>query len=1692
MILGYYMYKDLRFKVAIFLWLLLLFGTGAFFGPQAGAQPIGNEWIRSGNVYYKFKIKKQGLYRISQSRLSQLGMANVPGSQFAIFREGREVPIFTTTSGVFGTGDYIEFYGDQADGKIDAELYTQPAYQPNPDVNLIDDTAYYFLTYDNTVHARLSQVANTLPSPLPAPASYCWARSKPTINIRDAWCPGVSYSTTEFYYSGEFDLGEGYAYNGLASNVSLDIPVPKVFTGGPSAEFAFALSGHSNPTVFPYLPVQHWARVRINSNDVFDTAFTGYNMVKKKMAIPASSLSSGCNLNVLDVANFFLLDASVRYPRTFDFSGTWSQRAFFQLEAGFRYLDISGFANGPQAARLYDFSQSKVYTAVPNSGRLQYYLDPSASTRDLFLCGGDQVDAVEDFSEVRFRDYSQAANQGDYIILTHREYIEASPSYVNDYRDYRAGMAGGSHKPLVVDVDELYDQFGYGFVFHPLAIRRFVKYALDQWATPPEYLFVIGKGVKYTEYRRYASDRASFPFVAVPTWGEPGSDNLYSRFNNSNRQLLATGRLSVYNNQQIGNYLEKVKAYEEALKPAPIPTLQTDGWKKVGLHIAGANSIDLQDLVLVPTLAQCRQVFEDSLIGGKVTTIRKNSSSSVEEINDMTIDSIMGKGLRQITFYGHASSNGFDYNLNAPDNYNSKPRFPVFDAYGCSVAYIYTLTNSLTIGEKYLHSEKGGCIAMIAGDNTGWTSFLTPYAINLYKSLGYRNYGRTLGIQYRNNINDLLANNPSDKSWYIHAESILLLGDPGLNQYNPSLPDFVVETDGLTTDPPIITTSIDSFDLKARIYNLGKATHDSLWVRVQHWRPNAGAPAFVDSVRLPYLMFSDSLSFKMPINPNLDIGLNRYIVKVDAGDEHEEISEANNEASLQVFIYSENLVPVYPKEFAIVYDKDLTLKASTLNAFAPSRNYKLEMDTTEQFNSPLKVSNEVISSGGVIKWKPGVLLMDSTVYYWRTAPDTLVDGKYSWTNSSFVFLEKGSEGWNQSHYYQYAKDKPFTNMQNNDNTGRKFAFATYNNKLRAENAVVFPALGNYDQVRESLNDIPLLKFACQHDGSLTIVVIDPKSGKPWMDTPSGTAGSVPACDPRNRQVFEFSVENTSARNVLKAFLENIPDGHYVLVRNYIHSGPPGVLWNRQASAEWKADENVNGTGISLYHTLKGMGFSIIDQYDTKKPFLFFARKGTPTYPVHQLVGQDSTSFITFTAEFPSYPDSGQVASTLIGPAKEWKSMLWKVSGNDPQQDDVAVEVYAVDAQQRESYFTTVRGSDTSLAFISAQTYPYIRLRWLSADTVDRTSPHLDYWRVLYSPVPEAALNAAALFSFKDSLSEGQKGKLKVAIENLSPWPMSEMLVRYKVIDENNVSHPYSEVRYRALPGNDTLVAEVDIDLDKYPGTNYFMIEANPDNDQPEQYHPNNIGYLKVHMEADKKNPLLDVTFDGIHILDKDIVSSKPFIKILLNDENKFLPLNDTALLKLQLRAPNSQELKDIPFDGTVCKFIPADLDKGKNEAWIEFRPYLEEDGVYRLIVGGKDKSGNIAGKSLKYEVDFTVENKPSITHVLNYPNPFSTSTQFVFTLTGSEVPSQFKIQILTVTGKVVREIKKTELGNLHIGRNLTEYKWDGKDEYGQLLGNGVYLYRVVTSIDGQSVEHRSNSKIDKFFKNGYGKLYIMR
>jgi hypothetical protein len=123
----------------------------------------------------------------------------------------------------------------------------------------------------------------------------------------------------------------------------------------------------------------------------------------------------------------------------------------------------------------------------------------------------------------------------------------------------------------------------------------------------------------------------------------------------------------------------------------------------------------------------------------------------------------------------------------------------------------------------------------------------------------------------------------------------------------------------------------------------------------------------------------------------------------------------------------------------------------------------------------------------------------------------------------------------------------------------------------------------------------------------------------------------------------------------------------------------------------------------------------------------------------------------------------------------------------------------------------------------------------------------------------------------------------------------------------------------------------------------------------------------------------------------------------------------------------------------------------------------------------KVKAWDTHNNSAEEEVEFIVASSEAISleHVLNYPNPFSTSTTFHFDHNRSGDDLDILIQIFTVSGRLVKTINTLSIGSLaHIG----DIRWDGKDDFNDPLAKGVYVYKV--SIRSQ----RDGSTTDKYEK----------
>ena len=75
--------------------------------------------------------------------------------------------------------------------------------------------------------------------------------------------------------------------------------------------------------------------------------------------------------------------------------------------------------------------------------------------------------------------------------------------------------------------------------------------------------------------------------------------------------------------------------------------------------------------------------------------------------------------------------------------------------------------------------------------------------------------------------------------------------------------------------------------------------------------------------------------------------------------------------------------------------------------------------------------------------------------------------------------------------------------------------------------------------------------------------------------------------------------------------------------------------------------------------------------------------------------------------------------------------------------------------------------------------------------------------------------------------------------------------------------------------------------------------------------------------------------------------------------------------------------------------------------------------------------------------------------------------------------------------RLVKAKNEDKMGPINIGHYVTEYCWDGTDDFGDRLANGVYLYRVTSKTGGEDIESFETTG-DQFFQDGWGKLYIAR
>lgn len=1612
----------------------------------------GNDWYKpiSNEPIIKLLVAEDGVYRVTAAQLNSSGF-NVQGlnpESFKLYYRGQEIPRYIQRS-LDGDLNYLEFYGRRNDGRVDSLMYRNnivgvhdASGQPNKEFSLFSDTSAYFLAYVNGQQgSRYFDYLNILYSGTPEDGY--------TFEGRLSFDPSNTTASTYVVSGGsaydsfnalntDYILGEGYvsrASFGQNDSREFTIPTPGALNDGTPTTFNARVFGRSNTT--------HRLRISIDGsgNTMLDTSWNSNQIYVKTYTrelvrnVNANTKMRFEALGTGNADNNHLCWASVEYRRSPDLEGMGSTsiKGFDKSsDAYFRFTNV----DGDDSIVVYDLTNQVRAKGIINNGTGQVIVPSFGSGERQLYVVTDKAVKTPVIAETKLSSLHDPSKGAEFVIITNRK-LQSS---AEEYRNYRDTATVTPTSATIVYVDQIYDEFGYGTPT-PWAIKRFCKYAMDNWDTKPKYFFMWGKG---------SHNIREDDLNLVPSFGFPVSDYEFVGNYEFNRVSVVPevpiGRVNIANDTEGMNYLNKVNEYEHE---------PFNAWMKEGVFLGGGASAGEQNAI-ERGIDNFISQFGGISFGGNEVKFQKRGTSTV--ITGDTYHDQINEGASLIHFFGHSSSNILDVRIYDASNYTNFKRYPFMVAMGC---FGGDFTNQNSFGERWVKEPNRGAIGYLANSSAGYLSPLKIYGEIFYDIRFNKIPVEPIGNIIKATVQKFVDSVPGIQTRN-HCRQMNLQGDPAIVLKFPTKVDLAINETSVYFEPNNFTAEDLNYDMNLIVKNNGLALNDSFTARIVQRLPDGSSyehPRFRFAIP-PYL---DTFSLPL-VNPveNRLAGRNVYDIWVDADEEYDEYSETNNRINLTKIVPGNIPATLYPPEFAVVGEAQNHLDAS---AFFITRDadvrYLFEIDTTNTFSSSAKVSSGILDGkAGYVRWDLPFLLEDSVVYFWRVR---LVDAEPSfWGNSSFRYLENRN-GWAQAKPAQFELNE--ANQVSIDLTRRVWEFDTYAREFEFEMA----RRDRQDRVFSMTTAGNTVVDGIIGD-HIVVSVID--------------QNSLQTTYPRYVQDLTNPANELSR---LKSLIREAKDGDYVMVAATKFSHVD--LWDEE-----------------LFGLMGQIGVSGTMRSMANDPFMFFGRKGSPVGTANEIYqgSPDTTSRYFLVRRLAGPYNEASISSPRIGPALSWGQAWWNWTSRDAFPEESAdLNLFAVKNDGTDSLVVENinRKQFEDLSTISADRFPFMQFKLAIKDSTNYTAPQLDNWHVFFAGAPDAVIDPTTNFVFEsDTVQEGQDIFIQLGAENVTSFDMDSLLVKYTLIREDRSTLLLDSQRVAPLLGEQRVefsyrFSTLDKDLS---GVVDLQVEINPDFDQPEQNTFNNVFVQPFFVSVDKTNPMIDVTFDGKHIIDGDIISPIPEIVIELKDENPYIAMSDSSILELQFGINTrsaSQEVETISMSDPRVTFIPAELPE--NRARIIFRPgvyepLIEEADGYILRLNGADAKGNSTGPfETYYEVTFKVIDESSITHVLNYPNPFSTNTRFVYTLTGSELPEVFQIHIYTISGKIVKVVDLVEMGEVKFGNNITDYAWDGSDEFGDKLANGVYLYRVILKMPTEDLEINSEGT-SQYFKNGWGKMYIMR
>lgn len=225
-----------------------------------------------------------------------------------------------------------------------------------------------------------------------------------------------------------------------------------------------------------------------------------------------------------------------------------------------------------------------------------------------------------------------------------------------------------------------------------------------------------------------------------------------------------------------------------------------------------------------------------------------------------------------------------------------------------------------------------------------------------------------------------------------------------------------------------------------------------------------------------------------------------------------------------------------------------------------------------------------------------------------------------------------------------------------------------------------------------------------------------------------------------------------------------------------------------------------------------------------------------------------------------------------------------------------------------------------------------------------------------------------------------------------------------------------------------------------------------------------IGGINANAAIDNTGPRVKLYMNDETFVNGGITNKSPFLLAILEDENG---INTASGI--------GHDIVGILDGDESNPYIMNDYYETELDDYTRgrvFFPYRNlEPGLHTIVF----KAWDVYNNPVTAEIQFIVIGSDGVTlkNVLNYPNPFVNYTEFWFSHNRPFEPLEVQVQVMTITGKIVWTKNQTITTDGFLSREIT---WDGKDDFGDKIGKGVYVYKLTVK---STLTNKKSEKIEK-------------